>query len=301
MAEMRPPLIETSINHPKVVALSNNKKGQLLKESSKIEMAWMKFINEGMGKIIQCHVIESIFKISSFFFKSYDLFEKVRDRFSPNNFNNQGLVWVSLISGSAPSTWVIFHCFSQANSRKLHSKWACQDQRRQPQSMPAVQGVTLLNMPHSQPQNKYTFLHFFKKIFYIYLKEWQRNRLFFWFIPQMAEMARTALGQDAEPGIASWSPCEWQGPITYTVLGCFPRNRSRATGVSVMGPPLVGAGITGAQPSAMPLPSCICYLPQAHLLVWTLQSENLKFYKWYQSCHFCALWFLISFICVSHV
>lgn len=27
MAEMRPPLIETSINQPKVVALSNNKKG----------------------------------------------------------------------------------------------------------------------------------------------------------------------------------------------------------------------------------------------------------------------------------
>lgn len=28
MAEMRPPLIETSINQPKVVALSNSKKGK---------------------------------------------------------------------------------------------------------------------------------------------------------------------------------------------------------------------------------------------------------------------------------
>lgn len=29
MAEMRPPLIETSINQPKVVALSNSKKGKI--------------------------------------------------------------------------------------------------------------------------------------------------------------------------------------------------------------------------------------------------------------------------------
>lgn len=43
MAEMRPPLIEASINQPKVVALSNNKKGQLLKGSNEIK--------QGLNKI----------------------------------------------------------------------------------------------------------------------------------------------------------------------------------------------------------------------------------------------------------